>query len=284
MGIPIVVGRDFNESDMRPDAPLVCLVNETFARQVFPGENPVGKSCFSNRRPQVADVGQPRYGTTVEPYEIIGVVKDSRFTNPRGDTQAAIFTTFLQTGTGRGQMILHARVTGDVAAIIPRIRQEVSKLDPTLPLFDVHTLEQEMNAALVQQRLIALLSSLFAGLALALACVGLYGLLAFAVVRRVREMGVRMALGAGRSRVLWMVMREALLLVAIGIGLGIPAAFGVARFASAQVAGLLFHLKPTDTLTIAAAAIVLALVAATAAYLPARRASRVDPLIALRSE
>ncbi len=284
MGIPIVAGRDFNESDMREDAPTVCLVSEAFALKVFPGENPIGKSCFTGRRPRVADVGQSRYGTETEAYEIIGVARDSRFTNPRGDPDPVIYTTFLQTGTGRGQMVLHARVSGHVETIIPRIRQEVAKLDPTLPLFEVHTLEQEMNAALVQQRLIALLSTLFAGLALTLACVGLYGLLAFAVIQRVREMGVRMALGAGRTSVLWLVMREALLLVAIGIAVGIPGAFGVARFASSRIAGLLYHLKPTDTLTIAGAAIVLVVVAATAAYLPARRASRVDPLIALRSE
>jgi ABC-type antimicrobial peptide transport system permease subunit len=181
-------------------------------------------------------------------------------------------------------MVLHARVRGNVSNVIPRIRQEVWKLDPTLPLFDVHTLEEEMNAALVQQRLISILSTLFGGLALILACVGLYGLLAFAVVQRIGEMGVRIALGASRTSVVWLVMREALVLVIVGIGVGIPAALGVARLAASQIAGLLYRLKPTDPYTIAAASLVLIVVAAFAAYLPARRASRVDPLIALRSE
>jgi len=136
-------------------------------------------------------------------------------------------------------MVLHARTADNVGSAIGLIRQEVWKLDPTLPLFDVHTLEQEMHAALVQQRLIAMLSSLFGVLALVLACVGLYGLLAFAVVQRVREMGVRLALGAKRSRVICMVMREALLLVFIGIRLGIPAALAIARLAATQIAGML---------------------------------------------
>ena len=202
----------------------------------------------------------------------------------KGESEAVIYTTFLQTGTGRGQMALHVRVTGNTSAMIPRIREEVWKLDPTLPLFDVHTLEQEMNAALVQQRLIAMLSTFFGTLALLLASVGLYGLLAFAVVQRVAEMGVRMALGARRSSVVWLVMREALVLVAIGIVVGVPASLGVARLAASQIAGLLFGLKASDPLTIAMATTILIAVAAIAAYLPARRASRVDPIIALRSE
>ena len=151
-------------------------------------------------------------------------------------------------------------------------------------MFDVHTLDEEMGAALVQQRLIALLSSLFGGLALLLACVGLYGLLAFAMVQRMGEMGVRMALGARRVDVVWLVVREAWLLVAIGIVVGVPAALGAARVASSQIAGLLFGLAATDPLTIAAAACSLFVVATLAAYLPARRASRVDPMVALRAE
>jgi ABC-type antimicrobial peptide transport system permease subunit len=129
-------------------------------------------------------------------------------------------------------------------------------VDPSMPMFDVHTLEEEMGAALVQQRLVALLLSMFGGLALLLACVGLYGLLAFALVQRTSELGIRMALGAQRGDVVWMVIREAWVLVAIGIAVGTPAAFAVA----------------------------LGIVATFAAYLPARRAARVDPMVALRAE
>jgi ABC-type antimicrobial peptide transport system permease subunit len=141
-----------------------------------------------------------------------------------------------------------------------------------------------MGAALVQQRLIALLSSLFGGLALLLACVGLYGLLAFAMVQRTGEMGVRMALGARRTDVVWLVVREAWLLVGIGILVGVPAALAVARIASSQISGLLFGLEATDPMIIGAATSALIAVATFAAYLPARRASCVDPMVALRAE
>src|SRR5262249_55805712 len=163
------------------------------------------------------DTTGPRYRNPPEPYQIIGVVKDSRYSNPRGETQPMIYTTFLQTGTGRGQMVLHVRVAGDPGFVVPRIRQEVLQVDSALPTFDVHTLTQEMGAALIQEHLIAMLSSLFSGLALLLASVGLYGLLAFTVVQRTAEMGIRMAIGAQRVEVVWMIMREALLLVATGV-------------------------------------------------------------------
>ena len=181
-------------------------------------------------------------------------------------------------------MVLHVRVTGNPAEVVQRIREQVASVDPSMPMFDVHTLEEEMGAALVQQRLIALLSSLFGGLALLLACVGLYGLLAFAMVQRTSEMGVRMALSARRSDVVWLVVREAWLLVGIGILVGVPAALAVARIASSQISGLLFGLEATDPMIIGAATSALIAVATFAAYLPARRASRVDPMVALRAE
>jgi ABC-type antimicrobial peptide transport system permease subunit len=168
--------------------------------------------------------------------------------------------------------------------VIQRIREAVAAVDPAMPMFDVHTLEDEMHAALVQQRLIAMLSSLFGGLALVLACVGLYGLLAFTMVQRTGEIGIRMALGARRGSVVWLVVREALLLVAAGVALGVPAALAVARLASSQISGLLFGLEATDPVTIAAASFALASVAAFATYWPARRASRVDPMVVLRAE
>ena len=141
-----------------------------------------------------------------------------------------------------------------------------------------------MNAALVQQRLIAMLSTVFGGLALLLACVGLYGLLAFSLVQRTGEIGIRMALGARRADVVWLVVKEALMLVLVGIAVGVPAALLVARLASSQISGLLFGMKATDPTTLAVACVILAAVAVLAAYLPARRASRVDPMVALRAE
>jgi ABC-type antimicrobial peptide transport system permease subunit len=141
-----------------------------------------------------------------------------------------------------------------------------------------------MDAALVQERLIAMLSSLFGALALLLAGVGLYGLLAFGVVQRTGEMGIRMALGAGRSNVVWMILKEALLLVLAGVALGVPVALGVTRLAGSQISGLLFGVKAADPATIGTAALLLISVATIAAFLPARRASRVDPMVALRNE
>jgi predicted permease len=286
MGIPLAAGREFTESDLAPNAPAVCLVNEAYVRRAYPNENPIGRPCYSGRRPNPDDTTGPRYAPNAVPqdYRIVGVVKDSRYTNPRGETEPLIYTTFLQTGTGRGEMVLHVRVAGDVGAVLPRIRDAVLRIDPSLPAFDVHTLAQEMDAALVQERLIAMLSTLFGALALLLASVGLYGLMTFGVVQRTSELGVRMALGARPAELVWMVLKDAMILVLAGIAVGVPAALIIVRVAGSQIAGLLFQLTPGDPWTIAAAALVLVVVAAMAAYLPARRSARVNPLIALKAE
>lgn len=281
VGMSFAAGRDFGIADLVEEAPLRCIVNEAFLRQVYPGQNPLGKPCTTGRRVQTSKSSQP---AEIEPYSIIGVVRDSRYSNPTGETKPIIYLTFLQANTGRGQMVLHARVSGNSAAAMTRIRQEVASIDPTLPLFDLHTLDDEMDAALVSQRLIAALSSWFGGLALLLACVGLYGLLAFGVVQRTREMGIRTALGARRGDVQWIVMREAFWLVGLGVVVGVPAGLAVARFAGSLISGLLFGLKATDPRTMAVAAVLLTVVAAIAAYIPALRASRVDPMVALRNE
>ena len=284
VGIPIVAGREFSSGDLGENSPAVCVVNEAFVRAVFPGENPIGKPCEISNRPRVRDLAGSRYDPTPVPYEIVGVVKDSRYMNPTGSIQPMRYETFLQTGTGRGQMVLYVRVAGNPNLILPHVRAEVWKVDPNLPQFEIHTLAQEMDAALIRERLIATLSSLFGALALLLACVGLYGLLAFSVVQRTGEVGIRMALGASRGDVLWMMLREALLLAFAGLAIGVPVAIGAGRIASSRVSGLLFGLKTTDPLTVAGAAALLVLVSGIAAYLPARRASRVDPLVALRNE
>ena len=283
IGIPFVGGRDFGPGDLGERAPAVCIVNESFVRQFLPGENPIGKACITDRRSRLTSLGAQN-PTGNEPFTIVGVVKDSRYSNPRGETRPLLYMTFLQANTGRGQMVLHVRATGNTGEVVQRIREQVAAVDPTMPMFDVHTLEEEMNAALVQQRLIAMLSSCFGGLSLILACVGLYGLLAFTLVQRRGEMGVRLALGARPWNLVVLVVTEAMILVAIGLAIGLPAALAVARLASSQISGLLFGLQATDPLTIAGAALVLVVVAALAAYLPARRASRVDPMLALRAE
>jgi putative ABC transport system permease protein len=284
IGTPMVSGRDFGPGDLGDSSPLACIVNEAFVRQVFPGEDPMGKPCLTGRRPRVNRLATDPPAPSAEPFPIVGVVKDSRYSNPDGNAQPLIYLPFLQTSTGRGQMVLHVRITGNRGEVIQRIREEVARVDPAVPMFDVHTLEEEMGAALVQQRLIGLLSGFFGTLALLLACVGLYGLLSFSLVQRTTEIGLRMALGARRGDVLWMVVREALILVGIGVAVGVPVALAVTRVASSQISGLLFGLDATDPITIAGAALVLTTVATFAAYWPARRASRVDPMVALRAE
>jgi ABC-type antimicrobial peptide transport system permease subunit len=160
----------------------------------------------------------------------------------------------------------------------------VQRIDATMPLFPLQTLSAQIDAVLSRERLIAVLSTLFSLLALLLAAVGLYGLMAFSVVRRTNEMGIRMALGAARARVMRLVMGEALLLVCAGLAIGVPAAFVGGRLAANRISGLLFGLRATDPVTMGLAVIVLVAAAASAAYLPAARAARVDPLVALRSE
>jgi predicted permease len=284
IGVPLVEGREFESADLAESAPAACIVNEAFVRLMSPSEDPIGKPCFTGRRPNVHDTTGERYLPSPEPYRIVGVAKDSRYTNPAGEPRPTIYTTFLQTPTGRGQMVLHVRVGGEPRSVIPRLREEILRIDRTLPSFDIHTLGQEMDAALVQQRLVAMLSSLFGGLALLLASVGLYGLLAFGVAQRTGEMGIRMAIGAKPGDLIWMILREAFVLVLAGAIVGVPVALGAARLVGSRVSGLLFGLKATDPATILMAALLLLAVSGVAALLPARRASRVDPMSALRNE
>ena len=168
--------------------------------------------------------------------------------------------------------------------IASRIREAVQAIDRGMPVFPLETLAAEVDAALSRERLVAVLSSLFGLLALLLAAIGLYGLIAFSVVRRTTEMGIRLALGAPRARVMKLVMREALLLVVAGLAIGVPAAFVAGRLASSRLEDLLFGLRSTDPLTMIGAVVMLFGVAAAAAFVPAARAARVDPLVALRSE
>ena len=269
MGIPIRAGRDFDERDLSANSPYVGIVNEAFVRQFMGGENPVGKTLLDGRD---------------RPREIIGVVKDSKYSSLKGETPPLMYQPFLQTNTGRGQMTLHVRVLPGAAGVASRVREAVQLIDKDMPLFTIYTLAAQMEGVLMRERLVATLSTLFGVLALLLASVGLYGLMAFAVVRRTSEMGIRMALGAARRRVVRMVLREALQLVLVGLAVGAPIAYIAGRLAYNQVSSLLFGLSATDPVTLTGAAAVLTIVATVAAYLPALRAARVDPIVALRAE
>jgi putative ABC transport system permease protein len=272
VGLALLAGRDFQERDLQPGAPLVTVVNQALARRLFPGESPIGRRLDS-----------PVRGALV-PAEIIGLVADARLSRLRGEPQPVAYQPFLQASTGRGQMVLHVRAGGATAALASALRHELHRLDPTLPVPEVQTLALELEGALVRERLVATLAGCFGALALLLSCVGLYGVLAYAVARRTAEIGLRMALGARQGSVVWMVMRQALRLVAIGLCIGVPAALAAGHVAASQLSGLLFGLASTDAATIAGAVLVMAAAAGLAGYLPARRAARVDPMLALRSE
>lgn len=277
VGILLVEGRDFTPDDRMTleellNAPReVYVVNETYAREFFPNSSPVGRSCVS-----------PRFiGRSCT---IVGVVRDSAYADFSGDIRPTRYQPFQPAGSGSVVMALHVRTTIDPAPIVPAIRSAVSEIDPDPLLLRVRTLAEEIDAVLVRQRLLATLTGVFSGTALLLATVGLYGLFSFIVVSRRADLGIRFALGAERGAVLWMVMRDATVLILIGGLIGILSGIALARVAGSQVSGLLFGLDSVDPISIAGATVVLLIAALLAAYLPARRASHLDPSAALRSE
>jgi predicted permease len=243
MGIPVIRGRDFNEDDTRPQAPLTVLVNETFVRTFLDGSDPLGVPRGVRQA-----TGARETWSQGRPFNIIGIVRDTRFPSLRDPTPPTVYQTFMQAHTGFAHMVLHVRVTRPDSEISRQVREAVQALDPVVPIFDVHTLAEEIDGALVRERLVATLSSFFGVVALTLVCVGLYGLLAFSVSRRTAEIGVRVALGATQADVRWMVARQALAIVGAGLLIGIPTAWIVARLASQQLNALLFELTPTREL------------------------------------
>ena len=279
MGLPIVRGRDFTEDDLRTDASPALVVNETFVREVLQGREPLGmghgvRSMRPGRGP----------ATPGAPLNIIGVVRDSGLPARRGATAAKVYQTFLQANTGFGQMVLHVRASRDSADIMRPIVAAVQEIARDVPMAPVRTLAAEVDAALVRERLVATLSSLFGLVALALICVGLYGLMAFTVARRTSEIGIRVALGATRADIRRLLGRDVLAIVLPGLSMGLVAAWIAGRLASRLLSPLLYEVTPTDPVTTAVAIGMLVLVTMAAGVLPARRAVRIDPMIALRTE
>jgi predicted permease len=265
MGIPLLAGRAFGPQDTASST-KVAIINETMARRLFPPGSPMGHRF---------GIGGPDHAADME---VIGVVKDAKYERLKEDPQPADYIPYTQHIQYLGDF--EARFSGDRQSIIPEVRRAIGEVNPNLPISDVKTLAEQVDRSVVSQRLIAQLSAFFGLLAVFLACIGIYGLMSYAVTRRTNEIGIRMALGAGRPNVLWLVMREILILVAFGIAIGVPVALAGDRL----VSSMLFGLSPTDPLTVVAATVLLLAVAAVAGYLPARRASRVDPMVALRYE
>jgi predicted permease len=273
MGVPVLLGREFDGQDDRveprpePWPFTVAVVNETFVKRFFGGQNPIGRHLGLG-----SDPGTPM------PARIVGVVKDTRYGAVRERIRPQVFFPNLQSGIEG--LTIYVRTDRTPEDAMRAIRQQIASLDPSLALFNVSTVDDRITRSVVNERLIASLSATLSGMATLLAVIGLYGVLAYSVTRRTREIGIRMALGALGSQIASRVLLEAAALVAIGLLLGGGAAAWLGRFVENQLYGV----KPADALTVAVAAASLAVVAALAALLPARRASTISPMMALRDQ
>jgi predicted permease len=269
MGIPLRLGHDFS-AQVAPGAPKAAIINERFARQFFGGRNPIGKHI---------GVG----GKTAD-LEVTGVIADTKYRSLRGNPPATVYLPMDQVQPEPMARTLHVRTqvsnSSDPENLVALIEQQARALDRNLPVSRVTTFAKIIDAQLVRERLIATLSGFFGALAMLLACVGLYGMIAYNVQRRTCEIGIRMALGATGGGVTRMVMRHSLAMVVAGVAAGLPMALWLSKL----VASLLFGVQPGDAATLAAASLLLVAVAAVAAYLPARRAARINPTMALRYE
>jgi predicted permease len=267
MGMELVLGRAIDARD-GGDAPNVAVVNHAFAARCFPGENPVGRRFWFGRTPE----GQP--------IEIVGVVRDAKYSSLRAPAPPTAYVPYTQSRTPLTSMVFQVRAGGDPMALVGSVRKIVADVAPGVPLADVKTQARQIEESLSQETMYARLFGFFGLVALLLACVGLYATLSYALGRRTREIGIRMALGAGQGRVLGSVLLETVVLALVGLAAGTALALAGGRF----VRGLLFEVTPVDPPTLAAAVIVMLAVTLVAGYLPARRASRLDPLRALRAE
>jgi predicted permease len=283
MGIPVLAGREFDARDdytrppaeagsnepSRPRSPFrVAIANESFAKKHLGGVNGIGK--------HVGFGGNPG---TPTPIEIIGIVKDSRYTDLRDEMQRQLFFPMLE-DDNPGGITVYVRTQTDPDAIAKTLRTTVQQLDPNVPIYGMRTVERKVEESVRVERFITSLSSIFGVLATLLAMIGLYGVMAYTVARRTREIGIRMALGAVAGNIGWLIMREVIVLVAIGMAIGLPAAWYLSRYVESQLYGV----KPMDVATIAAAIAGLTIVAGLAGLIPALRATRVNPTVALRYE
>jgi predicted permease len=265
--IPILLGRDFNERDVRGGA-KVGIINEKFAKKYFGGSNAMGRHIGMGIDP----------GTKLD-IEIIGVVADTKYESMRDPIPYELYVPDAQLNFANSETV-YVRASGDPTHLFNVLRTEARAVDTSVAMYDLRTVSDQMEISMLTERLLATLSTVFGCLATLLAGLGLYGVMAFMVARRTREIGIRMALGAGQGTVVWMVLRETLTLAGLGVGIGLIGAYGVTRLIQAQ----LFGVQATDLLTMAAASMGIATVTALAGYIPARRATGIDPMSALRWE
>jgi len=266
LGITQVAGRDFTEADAA-GAPRVAVVNETFARYFFGDKDPLGRRFGLGRRAETFD------------FTIVGLVRDGKAASLREKPLRFVYVPYTQ-DERVGGMTYYVRSTLDPGSLAGRLRKRVAGIDPTLPVTDLKTMQAQIHESLFVDRLVAALSAAFGVVAMALAAIGLYGVMSYAVALRTREIGIRVALGAERRAVLLMVLKEVAFLTAIGVAIGLPGGYGLGRLVESQ----LFGIQARDPLTFAVATLTLVAAALLAGYLPAARATRVDPVIALRYE
>ena len=266
LGIPLLLGRDFTDRDAH-SAPPVAIVNDTFARRYLAGRAPLGHHVALSDRPDATQ------------YTIVGTAANSRYTSVRESDRPTAYFPYTQVPELSG-MHIELRVAGDPRQLLPEARRVVQEFGPDLPLLRPMTQQDQFAESFSDERLVSRLATCFGILAAVLVATGLYGTLAYRVGRRTSEIGVRMALGARRAQVLWMVMRESLAVSAIGVAAGIP----LALVASRLLRSMLFGLSPSDPVSFALAVGAIATVAIAASLIPARRASAVDPMVALRYE
>jgi predicted permease len=264
MQIPILEGRDFKIGDAKEDS-KVAIVNRRFAEHFFKGGSAIGKHLGRGTGPK-----------TKLDVEIIGVVADSLYEGPREGVRRQVFVP----NWGKNSAVFYVRTRNASASAYGLVRNEVKQLDAAMPVYGLKTLESQLDETLLTDRLIALLSAGFGMLATLLASIGLYGVMAFAVARRRKELGIRLALGAQPGLVIWLVMKEVLLLLSIGLAVGLPAALGLGRYVSSQ----LYRIEGHDPGVAVATMVLLGVVSAAAGLIPAHRASRIDPILALRHE
>jgi predicted permease len=275
--VPLLSGRDFTLKDTNsvwhgpdPDwfTPDVAVVNESFAKKYFKGRDPIGLHIGMGADP----------GTKTD-IQVIGIVKDIKYTNLRDEIPPQCFLPYLA-DKNIGFMTVYVRTTLETQQLAAAVRGKVRQIDSNIPIYDLRSTNEQIDNSLRTERLVASLSSVFGLLATLLAVIGLYGVMAYTVARRTREIGIRMALGAVQGSVIWMVMGEVLVLIAIGIAAGLPTALALGRLAQSQLYGL----APHDVATLSMATMILAMVAGLAGFVPAVRASRIDPMKALRYE
>ncbi len=268
MGIPLMMGREITKQD-GPNTPEVAVINEQFAQKYFGAQNPIGRRFHFQRTAKKDDPG----------IEVVGVVRDGKHADLREDPETFVYYPYVQHESIM-RMNIYVRTAQDPSALGSTLRAAVHRADPDLPVFDMKTIDQQIDEDVFAERLVAVLSTFFGALATLLAAIGLYGVMAYTVSRRTREIGLRMALGAARREVLRMVMREVGLLALLGVAIALPTAFALSRLIQAQ----LYNVKGNDPAIFAIASVVIAAVAAAAGLVPAIRATRIDPMTALRNE